>query len=73
MTSSSSLPIQSLTMGPHGNEEFNDEVQMDFLYCDVRDIRIMLLYMTDESTGYTEVFTIKDRETSTIITSIEIG
>lgn len=57
----------------HVNEEFNEEVQMDLLYCSVRDIRVMLINMNDAGTGYAEVFIIKNRKSSTITTCIEIG
>lgn len=57
----------------HVNEGFNEEVQIDFFYIDLRLTKYTVMNLTDTGTGFTEMEITADRNMETIIRVVETG
>lgn len=57
----------------HVNEAFNEEVQIDFFYIELRLTKHTVMNMTDTGTGFTEMQITPDRSMRTIIRTVETG
>ena len=55
----------------HVNEDFNEELQINFAYATVKESRLIFMVMTDVGTGYSETAIASDRKQETISTLIE--
>lgn len=55
----------------HVNEEFNQELQMDFFYSEIKGKRRTVMNITDTGTAFTELSIADDRTMKTIIRTIE--
>lgn len=55
----------------HVNQEFNQEIQVDFLFVYISGKKYCILIITDTGTGYTELSIAADRSMSTIILLLE--
>lgn len=55
----------------HVNEAFNQDIQLDFTYCNIRRTKETLLVMTDAGTGYTEATIVQARDMKTIVEKLE--
>ena len=55
----------------HVNEAFNQEIQMDFTFCDIRGIKQSLIVVTDTGTRYTECSIVVKKDIDTIINMLE--
>lgn len=57
----------------HVNEAFNEELQVDFTFCDIRGSKLILLHQTDSGTGYCEMFITNNRSMTSIKHHVETG
>lgn len=55
----------------HVNQEFNEELQMNFTYVDIRDSKHVVLHIVDAGTAYSETAIVGDRRIATAIRAIE--
>ena len=55
----------------HVNEEFNEELQLDSLFPNIRRARVTVINLTDAGTGYSEFGIAPNRSMAAIITLIE--
>ena len=53
------------------NEEFNEELQLHFLFLKLRRTRVTVVNLTDAGTGYSEFRIAPNRSMADIITRIE--
>lgn len=54
----------------HVNEEFNNEVQVDFVFIQIKDTKYTCLYLVDTGTAFSECVITSSRKTDTIITTL---
>lgn len=53
------------------NEAFNQEIQMEFTFCDIRGMKQTLIVVIDTGTGYTESSIVIKKDIDTIINMLE--
>lgn len=63
-------PSRKISM-THVNEGFNEELQIDYTYVDIRDRKHVVLHIVDAGTAYSETSIVADRRISTAIKVIE--
>lgn len=55
----------------HINQAFNEEVQMDFMYCMIRGTRHVVIHFVDSGTAFSEAVIVPGRHMDVIIGAIE--
>lgn len=65
-------PLPSKKVSLTVNEAFNQEIQIDFTYCDVRGEKRTIIVITDTGTGYTEASIVRSRNMDTIVEKVEV-
>lgn len=65
------IPSKKVSL-THVNEAFNEEIQLDFPYCDIRGTQKALLVITDAGTGYTEASIVLAKDMDTIVEKLEV-
>lgn len=55
----------------HVNQNFNDEIQADFLFVKIRKVTYTVIHFTDTGTAYSEGTIVEDRKQTTIIREFE--
>lgn len=56
----------------HVNEAFNEEIQIDFTFCDIQGEKHKLMVITDTGTGYTEAQRVISKDMNTIVLLVEV-
>lgn len=53
------------------NQEFNEEIQLYYTYCDIRDSKHVMIHLVVVGTVYSETTIVNDRSISTATGEIE--
>lgn len=64
------IPSKKISL-THINEAFNQEIQIDFTWCEIRGKKCIILVITDAGTGYTEARIVSHKNIDTIISILE--